>query len=530
MSLANSAKTLTLLALLALSACGPDEVDVSDPDKNNAMPDMAADMTTTPDMTATPDMPRDMSQPDLPQPIDMSGMMDMDPTQPDELTQHAWVLGTSEQGRPMQVELYGTQGPIVFLLAAIHGSERSAVTYGERARAYLMGGLAQRVGVRVIFMQATNPDGILLNTRRNANDIDLNRNFPSDNFDPSAGGGPSALSEDESTVLYKLIQNTSPEAVISMHCCVPTLDYDGPAKELAQAMARESGFPAERLGSRPGSMGSWVGLTLAKGIITAEFDAGERRAIEQQLGAFQRGIEEGLVWSAANLPVSPVDLPAVLTQLSTMAAVPGYDAFDLGRSANKLPIYADTFGEGPQRPVLLLSGISDTTPRAQWLVEHVRRELLGQSIDLPATTTVTLLNPDNALGDDTLNGASVDIKADLLTGSPTSPEAKALMDMLDSDPPRMILLVEASDDLDEISVTGDTIPLDQIELLVSAGIEATTRPASPLIKLFEDRGIPVIRLGVKTTFARGDIRNGNVTFLDPAPFSASALRIIKAMN
>lgn len=512
-----SPRTLTaallLLTALTLSACGPDEVDVS-PDPDPIRPDMSADMN---------------AGPDLPTPIDMSGMMDMDPTQPDELTQHAWVIGTSEEGRPLQVELYGTRGPIIYLLAAIHGNERSAVTWGERARAYLMSGLADRVGVRVVFMQATSPDGILRASRRNVNDVDLNRNFPADNFDTSAGGGSRPLSEAESRIIYKLVQNTSPEAVISVHCCVPTLDYDGPGRSLAQAMARESGFPAERLGSRPGSMGSWIGLTLSKAIITVEFDAGERREIEEQLEAFQRGIEEGLVWSAANLPVSPVDLPAVLNRLARDVSFADYEAFDLGRSAGKLPILAETFGDGPQRPALVLSGLSDTTPRAQWVAEHVRRELLSAVVPgLPATTTATLLNPDGWISGDTKNSADQDVLADLLSASPKTPEALALLDMLEADPPRVVLLIEASDTLDEVTVSGDTIALRDIELLVSPGIEAAVRPASPLIRLIESRGIPVIRLGVKTTFARGDIRNGNVAFLDPAPFSATALQLIKA--
>jgi protein MpaA len=516
---------LTALLLLA-AACGPDEIDVSEDKPVKDRDDLGQDMHPGQDMTA----PDNMEQPDLPPPLDM-GDMDMDPTQPDELTQHAWVIGTSEEGRPIQVELYGTRGPIIYLLAAIHGNERSAVTWGERARAYLMGGLAERVGVRVVFMQATSPDGIHYASRRNVNNVDLNRNFPADNFDTTAGGGSRPLSEKESRVIYHLVQNTSPEAVISVHCCVPTLDYDGPARSLAQAMARESGFPAERLGSRPGSMGSWVGLTLKKGIITVEFDAGERRAIEEQLDAFQRGIEEGLVWAAANLPSAPVDLPRVLDRLAMEANYTGYEGFDLGRSAGGRPILAETFGEGPMRPALVLGGVSDTTPRSQWVAEHVRRELLSASVPgILATTVVSLLNPDAALAGDTTNDAGQDVADDLLNASPRSPEARALLDALEADPPRFVLFIQASDTLDEVSVTGDTIALSKIELLVDPALEVTERPATPIIRMIEQRGIPVIRFGVKTTFARGDIRTGSVNFLDPAPFSETAVRLLSAPN
>jgi protein MpaA len=48
------------------------------------------------------------------------------------------------------------------------------------------------------------------------------------------------------------------------------LDWDGPAEELVAAMAAVSDLPARRLGSRPGSLGSWVGLDLCIPIVTVE--------------------------------------------------------------------------------------------------------------------------------------------------------------------------------------------------------------------------------------------------------------------
>jgi hypothetical protein len=55
-----------------------------------------------------------------------------------------------------------------------------------------------------------------------------------------------------------------------MHQPIGLIDWDGPAEELARAMAARSPLPAERLGSRPGSFGSWAGEDLGIPIVTVE--------------------------------------------------------------------------------------------------------------------------------------------------------------------------------------------------------------------------------------------------------------------
>ena len=48
------------------------------------------------------------------------------------------------------------------------------------------------------------------------------------------------------------------------------MDYDGPAGDLARAMADSSGLPVKKLGSRPGSLGSYLGVDRKVPIITLE--------------------------------------------------------------------------------------------------------------------------------------------------------------------------------------------------------------------------------------------------------------------
>ena len=86
------------------------------------------------------------------------------------------------------------------------------------------------------FIQAANPDGIALDLRQNSNDIDLNRNFPAENFDAGRDHGDEPLTEPESKILYNALNATAPVGVVSIHCCIPTFDLDGPAIGLAHSM------------------------------------------------------------------------------------------------------------------------------------------------------------------------------------------------------------------------------------------------------------------------------------------------------
>jgi protein MpaA len=65
--------------------------------------------------------------------------------------------------------------------------------------------------------------------------------------------------------------------VISIHQPLACVDFDGPAEGVAAAMAAACGLPLRQLGSRPGSLGSFVGVTLQRAIVTLELprDAGD---------------------------------------------------------------------------------------------------------------------------------------------------------------------------------------------------------------------------------------------------------------
>jgi len=115
-----------------------------------------------------------------------------------------------------------------------------------------------------------NPDGFHHNKRYNAHDVDLNRNFAAFNRINNERNGPHGLSEPESRIIEQLILRYKPSRIVSFHEPLACIDYDGPGLAIANAMAAHTDLKVKKLGSRPGSLGSYAGETLGIPIITVE--------------------------------------------------------------------------------------------------------------------------------------------------------------------------------------------------------------------------------------------------------------------
>jgi protein MpaA len=121
-----------------------------------------------------------------------------------------------------------------------------------------------------VLLPAANPDGLAYNSRSNANGVDLNRNFSTANRANSAEFGRTALSEPEARAIQQLIRQYSPDRIVSIHQPMGCIDYDGPGYAIASRMAQYCSLPVKKLGAKPGSLGSYAGLTLGIPIITLE--------------------------------------------------------------------------------------------------------------------------------------------------------------------------------------------------------------------------------------------------------------------
>ena len=68
---------------------------------------------------------------------------------------------------------------------------------------HLVGHPALLAGRRVVLLPVINPDGMANGSRFNARGIDLNRNFPAENFSGTARHGTRPLCEPESRAIKK---------------------------------------------------------------------------------------------------------------------------------------------------------------------------------------------------------------------------------------------------------------------------------------------------------------------------------------
>lgn len=135
-----------------------------------------------------------------------------------------------------------------------------------------------------LFIPCLNPDGMALNRRTNANGVDLNRNFPTKNWGEdgsSAGedassyyGGSAPASEIETRFVIDVIEEYNPKLILTLHAPYKIVNYDGPARDIAEKISEIISYPVEAsIGyPTPGSFGTYCGVERNIPTITLELD------------------------------------------------------------------------------------------------------------------------------------------------------------------------------------------------------------------------------------------------------------------
>ena len=171
----------------------------------------------------------------------------------------------------------------VLVVGAMHGDELSS---GSVAMHWIK--LAAKLpadtqnGIHWRFIPILNPDGVFTrkSQRGNANGVDLNRNFPTANWeeetkdywerrtgkDPRRWPGPKPLSEPESRFLFKEIADFKPNLIVSIHAPYGVLDFDGPTVPPSK-LGR---LHLDQVGVFPGSLGNYGGLHKGVPVVTIE--------------------------------------------------------------------------------------------------------------------------------------------------------------------------------------------------------------------------------------------------------------------
>ena len=88
----------------------------------------------------------------------------------------------SVKRRLIEVYEFGDSERCVLVIGGIHGDEGAGVVLAGSLLKYLMELSRSDLQSKVVLMPVANPDGWTAGTRCNAHRIDINRNFPTENF------------------------------------------------------------------------------------------------------------------------------------------------------------------------------------------------------------------------------------------------------------------------------------------------------------------------------------------------------------
>lgn len=185
--------------------------------------------------------------------------------------------GTSVEGTPIEAcQLNGSNAEAkntLLVIGTIHGDEPD----GKRVIDELASSGAP-ANTNIWLIRDGNPDGSVLETRRNANKVDINRNFPVRwvASDPSARtySGPSPASEPETLALMNAVEKIKPTRIVVFH--QPYAQIDCPPErttEISDRLSQLTAFKSECIaGEKSGSPTNtytgtftiWVNSTFAE--------------------------------------------------------------------------------------------------------------------------------------------------------------------------------------------------------------------------------------------------------------------------
>jgi len=202
------------------------------------------------------------------------------------------VYNTSERGQNIYYWQLGDSSTATLIFGAFHGDEQAGFHLVLQLADTLFAH-PERIRKGVILVPVANPDGLLAATRVNSRGVDINRNFPTENWTPVYSKknnypGPEAGSEKETAVIMQMLDQFKPRQIISIHDALRMNNYNGPAKELADLLSGYNGYPATAdVGyPTPGSFGNYGGEERQIPLVTLELpDIGPQEAWKQNYQA-----------------------------------------------------------------------------------------------------------------------------------------------------------------------------------------------------------------------------------------------------
>lgn len=160
--------------------------------------------------------------------------------------------------------------PKVFVIGVFHGDEPQ----GE----ILINNYLQNCSdTKLLMLPRLNSS----NKRVNQNGVDLNRNYPTQNWTLSERneyyGGITPASEAETQFVIKTVEKYNPEIILTLHAPYKVVNYDGGSEvnfHIVEKISKIMNYPIEpSIGyPTPGSFGTWAGIERGILTITLELD------------------------------------------------------------------------------------------------------------------------------------------------------------------------------------------------------------------------------------------------------------------
>jgi murein peptide amidase A len=154
------------------------------------------------------------------------------------------LIGHSVRGRAIWAYRKGSPSAArqVVVLGQMHGDERAGVTTAR----YIKNHVPVAAGSVVWVVPTMNPDGLAGNTRRNAHDVDLNRNWPT-HWVAEDGAGSHALSEPETRAMYRFLRRVQPRFIVSLHQPFGVVSRSDKNLPFVHRLSRQLDLPIERV-------------------------------------------------------------------------------------------------------------------------------------------------------------------------------------------------------------------------------------------------------------------------------------------
>jgi protein MpaA len=217
----------------------------------------------------------------------------------------------------------------VLVIGAIHGDELSSASVALRWAA--LAAQAPADSPQVVhwrFIPALNPDGLFSHPPRrvNASGVDLNRNFPTPNWqrdaknywekrtgkDPRRYPGTKPLSEPESKFLHEQMLSFKPQLIVSIHAPYGVLDFDGPSAP----PSRLGRLYLDQVGIFPGSLGNYGGVHKGVPVVTIELPNSTRTPLDAEMRQMWLDL---LRWMSERLaPDNPAGSETALNPVNTV--------------------------------------------------------------------------------------------------------------------------------------------------------------------------------------------------------------------